>query len=61
MSTHLNRFGLDHDHLNTFMSLMNSEATEKLRGYLSEQLVKDGKQPVQTVAELYEVIATLLI
>jgi hypothetical protein len=40
---------------------MNSEATEKLRGYLSEQLVKDGKQPVQTVAELYEVIATLLI
>ena len=61
MSSHLNRFGLDHDDPNTFMSLLNCEAAEKLREHLSEQLVKDGKQPVRTVAELYEVIATFLI
>jgi hypothetical protein len=61
MSSHLNRFGLDHDDPNTFMSLLNCEAAEKLREHLSEQLVKDGKQPVRTVAELYEVIATFFI
>jgi len=61
MSSHLNRFGLDHDDPNTFMSLLNPEVAEKLREHLSEQLVKDGKQPVRTIAELYEVIATFLI
>jgi hypothetical protein len=46
MSLHLRRFGLNEDNANTFMTLLNSEAMEKLRGHLSEQLVKDGKEPV---------------
>ena len=61
MRSHLNRFGLDHDDPNTLMSILNSEVTKKLYGHLSEQLVKDGKQPVKTISELYEVIATFLI
>ncbi len=61
MTSHLNRFGLDLDDSNTFMSLLSSEAAEKLCGHLSEQCVKDGKKPVRTVAEFYEIIATMLI
>ena len=37
------------------MSHLNCEVAEKLREHLSEQLIKDGKQSVRTVAELYEV------
>ena len=55
------QFGLELDDPNTFMSLLNCEVAEKLREHVSEQLVKDVKQPVRTVAELYEVIATFLI
>ena len=58
VSNHFNRFGLDNDDANTFMALFSSDAAEKIRAHLSEQLVRDGKRPVQTIAELYEVIAT---
>jgi hypothetical protein len=43
------------------MALLNSEAVEKLHGHLTEQLVKDGKSPVRTITELYEIIVTFLI
>ena len=42
MSSHVNRFGLDHDDPSTFMSLLNCEAAKKLREYLSVQLVRMG-------------------
>ncbi len=61
VSNHFNRFGLDNDDANTFMALFSSDAAEKIRAHLSEQLVRDGKHPVQTIAELYEVIAIWLI
>jgi hypothetical protein len=61
ISNHFICFGLDNDDANTFMALLNSEAVEKLHGHLTEQLVKDGKSPVRTITELYEIIATFLI
>ena len=61
VSNHFNRFGLDNDDANTFMTLFSSDAAEKICAHLSEQLVRDGKHPGQTIAELYEVIAMWLV
>jgi hypothetical protein len=61
MTSHLNQFRLYLDDSNTFMSLLSGEAAEKLCGHLSKQFVKDGKKPVRTVAEFYEINATMLI
>lgn len=61
ISIHLRRFGLDDDHPNTVMALFNSDAADTIHGHLSEQLVKDGRLPVQSIAKLYEIISTFLI
>ena len=61
VSNHFNRFGLDNDDANTFMTLFSSDAAEKICAHLSEQLVRDGKHPGQTIAELYEDIAMWLV
>ena len=61
ISSHCTRFGLDNDDPSVFTSLLSTSAVEKIRLHTTEQLVKDGKHPINTSTEVYSFIGTHLI
>ena len=60
VATHCTRYGKDNDNPCVFTTLFSHNAAEMIKTHTTEQLVKDGYEPL-TVLELYQFVATMLI
>eukprot|EP00956_Cyclotella_meneghiniana_P032366 scaffold88613_cov67-Cyclotella_meneghiniana.AAC.1 len=60
VASHCARYGKDNDNPSVFTTLFSYNAAEMIRTHTTEQLVKDGYEPL-TVVEVYQFIGTMLI